>query len=135
MLIAPDDYDRDSIPMNLELNSFQTVNCLQIPTFLNAEEQTISESFRVNYTLRTTEPRFVLVASPNGNSVLVRLFEECVDGDVRLVDGNNTLQGRVQMCYNGVFGYVCDVDGWMRSDAQVVCTQLGHTALRGEFSL
>lgn len=129
LLTATDDYDRESIPTNLALNTFQTINCLQIPTFLNIEETTIIESFRVNFTVPATEPRFLPIVIPNGNSVLVRLFEQCVDGDVRLVDSSNTLQGRVQMCYNGVFGYVCDIDGWMTRDAEVVCTQLGHIAL------
>lgn len=132
LLTAPDDYDRESIPSNLALNSVQNVSCVRIPTFRNTDEATISESFRLNFSFPSTEPRFLPIETPNGNSVLVRLFEQCVDGDIRLVDRSNTLQGRVQMCYNGVFGYVCDIDGWMTRDAEVVCTQLGHAAIPSE---
>lgn len=64
--------------------------------------------------------------------MLVRLFAQCVDGDVRLVDGSSSLQGRVQMCYDGVFGFVCDTDGWTQREATVVCTQLGNIALGGK---
>lgn len=74
----------------------------------------------------------VPVVTPFGSSVLVTLFERCVNGDVRLVGGNSTLDGRVQMCYNGVFGFVCDIDGWTQGEADVVCTQLGNIAIPGK---
>lgn len=81
--------------------------------------------------LTTTSPSQPATA-PNGNSVLVTLFEQCVNGDVKLVGGNNVLEGRVQMCYDGVFGFVCDTDGWMQGEADVVCTQLGNIAIPGK---
>ena len=129
ILTAPDDYDRESVPNNVILNSFRSTECLQIPTFINEEQATSSESFRINVTELAVIPPFlgILAFIESGNSmVLVTLFEQCVDGDVRLV---GALQGRVQMCYNGVFGFVCDTDGWTMQEAEVVCSQLGNVAI------
>ena len=47
----------------------------------------------------------------------------CSDGDVRLMNGT-TREGRVEICYDGVWGSVCD-SGWDNSDAVIVCQQMG----------
>ena len=50
---------------------------------------------------------------------------ECQTGDVRLMDGDSDLEGRVEVCINGQWGVVCD-RSWGRADAAVVCRQLGY---------
>ena len=48
-----------------------------------------------------------------------------VEGAVRLLDGDTELEGRVEVCLNGVWGSIAD-DEWDTDDAIVVCRQLGY---------
>ena len=51
-------------------------------------------------------------------------------GSVRLVDGSNSYEGRVEACYgnswgSAFWGRVCD-SSWSINDARVICRQLGY---------
>ena len=44
---------------------------------------------------------------------------------MRLVGGDYTNEGTVEVCYDNLWGLVGDT-GWNDGDAKVVCSQLGH---------
>lgn len=54
----------------------------------------------------------------------------CDHGAVRLVDGNSSKHGRVEVCVNDEWGTVCD-DSWSSIDGGVVCVQLGFSFSNG----
>ena len=51
---------------------------------------------------------------------------DCSDGDVRLMGGMSSLEGRVEICRNNTYSTVCD-DFWDEPEANVVCNQLGYS--------
>ena len=46
---------------------------------------------------------------------------------MRLISVSDPLAGRVEVCYDGVWGTVCST-GWNYLDASVVCSILGYSA-------
>ena len=55
------------------------------------------------------------------------LIIDCNDGDIRLAGGGSMMEGRVEMCYDGVWGTVCQ-NAWNSADATVVCRQLSFSS-------
>ena len=52
-------------------------------------------------------------------------FSNCTDGDVRLQNGSNILEGRVEVCVNNAWGTICNTQFTFK-DANVTCHQLGY---------
>ena len=66
---------------------------------------------------------------PRASMTRVNIREMCFDGELRLRDGFDENQGRVEICFGGVWGTICsDGPGWAEGglmNAAVVCQQLG----------
>ena len=60
------------------------------------------------------------------NEMIVGCYQQasCSAGNVRLVDGNSALEGRVEQCTQGLWGAI-SYSGWSSNDAEVICRQLG----------
>ena len=52
------------------------------------------------------------------------LVQVCDNGEARLVNGSTASEGRVEICYAGIWGSVCD-NSCDDLDAAIVCMQLG----------
>ena len=58
----------------------------------------------------------------------------CTDGDIRLVNGVTSNEGRVDICFDNHWGTICD-DEWGPPEATVVCRQLGYGNGEGTVSM
>lgn len=58
----------------------------------------------------------------------------CTNGEVHLLNGNTPNEGRVEVCYDGIWGTVNSFQ-WTDQDAKVVCSQLGYFPYRRFYSL
>ena len=47
----------------------------------------------------------------------------CSNGDLRLVNGSNSLEGRVEICINNAWGTIC-TSSISEDDAEVICRQI-----------
>ena len=56
---------------------------------------------------------------------------DCNEGEVRLVNGTEEREGRLEVCANGVWGTVC-ATSFTRSAAYIVCKQLGYNDSDGK---
>ena len=53
---------------------------------------------------------------------------QCISGDVRLANSSNNIEGRVEICTEGMWVSVCDRN-WRRFETRLFCKQLlGHPA-------
>ena len=69
---------------------------------------------------------------PRASMTRVDIRETCFDREIRLQGGFDENQGRVEICFGGVWGTVCDDGGWIdggQMNAAVVCQQLGLVTL------
>ena len=62
----------------------------------------------------------------SSNNNFKSLTAQCnTAGKVRLVGGETELEGRVEICLNGLWGTIVH-NGWGSNDAAVVCRSLGY---------
>ncbi|XP_014743403.1 PREDICTED: neurotrypsin [Sturnus vulgaris] len=66
------------------------------------------------------EEDVTLICHPENDS-----YRRSLGPPIRLMDGENKKEGRVEIFINGQWGTICD-DGWSDKDAAVVCRQLGY---------
>lgn len=52
---------------------------------------------------------------------------DCKHGEIRLRDGSNILEGRLEICINQVWGTVCSVS-FSADEAETVCRHLNFTS-------
>ena len=101
----------------------QNVNCVGDEDILlncTYSEASLSRSLRRYY--------FIAAVLCQGNANQSNNPNECISGDVRLANSSNNIEGRVEICTEGMWVSVCD-RYWGTVETYIFCKQLlGHPA-------
>jgi hypothetical protein len=108
---------------------FVSRQCVRIPIISDAITER-EEYFILQMSVSPGPLAEVSVVPERGSITRVDIRETCFHGEIRLRDGFDENQGRVEICFgDGVWGTVCDDGvGWEgngQTNAAVVCQQLG----------
>ena len=60
--------------------------------------------------------------------IIFSVFSVCVEYDIRLVDGSNDMEGRIEICLNDTWTSICNIL-WTTNDGNVACRQLGYSQI------
>lgn len=120
-----DDFDIGAISA-LSVSPLNKTQCLRISIIKDNSQEGL-ETFGLE--LESTDPAVFIFY----HSMTVNILETCYNGEIRLQDGFDEYQGRVEVCYGGVWGTVCHND-WDKADAQVVCRQLGLLSSKHKYN-
>ena len=61
------------------------------------------------------------------NNIIDAESTQCIHGEIRLVNGSASNEGRVEVCVNFIWSTVCGDYQWDSRDAKVVRRQLDYT--------
>ena len=128
--------DQNGLIQEYQMRYFPTENPLRITTLMIITRVS-SISGLESGTSYTFEVAALFGSNTGPFSTLIAIIPSvtnssrgCQDGELRLVGGMNDLEGRLEICYVGIWGTVCN-DGWgfplLDRNAKVACRQLGHS--------
>ena len=80
------------------------------------------QSVYVIFSLKNT--CYFISVKPKECTILF-LLASCADGQVRLVDGDTDVEGRVEICFSRRWGTISG-NGWTHRESTVVCNDLGY---------
>ena len=114
-------------------NTAGSYTCTCLPGFIPQNLTSCSKLHLCAYSYLTRCYRCMLGVKSYHTYVFFNYSPACTNGDIRLMNGTepSVREGRVEICYNNVYGSICD-DFWDIVDASVVCRQLELNRSEGD---
>ena len=101
----------------------QSMDTRHAPHHLHLQYQAVQGQFDAHVSKDTCSNMIILYYY--NFMTLAQPTELCPEGSVRLAGGDIEQEGRVEVCFGGVWGTICR-NGWGAGDAYVACRSLGY---------
>ena len=114
--------------VNRKYDAYYSPNLLRYVNCVGDEDTLFNCTYSEVSSWSTHPPYSIAAVLCQGSANQSNNSNECISGEVRLANSSNNIEGRVEICTEGMWVSVCDRN-WGTTETRIFCKQLlGHPA-------